>query len=528
MISGLRAGLRAGFELAESSLDRLFGPALNPFAQLGAIGFFLYWIVGASGLYLFAVFDTGLKDAFASVEWFTRDHWYHAGVMRSLHRYASDLMVVMMMLHLLREFAYDRYRGVRWFSWFTGLPVIWLVFVSGITGYWLVWDKLAQYVAITSTELLDWLPIFGDPIARNFLTDGSLNSRFFTLMIFLHVAVPLILLFLMWIHIQRISRPKINPPRILAAVILIGMIVGSLIFPAVSQGPAVLSEVPSPIGIDWFYLPLYPLADIAPGTVWALLGFFTFLVATMPWLPPLRSAKVQPAAIDLEHCNGCKRCVDDCPYEALQLVPRTDGLPYTRQVAINESKCVACGICMAACPSSTPFRRTPTLATGIDLPGLPLTQLREMVHETCAKIADTSPGERILTIACSHSAGAGKADHPVVLPCVSMVPPSMIDYILSRDLADGIVLAGCAERACYNRLGVQWTKERLAGERDPYLRARVPRERVATVWTARIEGNKFKRELDDFRKALAALGPKEKKPAREKPIRAAAEKEDAQ
>ena len=264
MISSLRAVLRAGFELAESSLDKIFVPALNPFAQLGAIGFFLFWIVAVTGIYLFAVFDTGLHNAYESVEWFTRDHWYHAGVMRSLHRYASDLMVVMMFLHLLREFAYDRYRGVRWFSWFTGLPIIWMVFASGITGYWLVWDKLAQYVAITSTELLDWLPIFGEPIARNFLTDGSLNSRFFTLMIFLHVAIPLILLFIMWVHIQRISRPKINPPRLLAAIILIAMTVVSLIFPAVSQGPAVLSKVPSPVGLDWFYLPLYPLADISP------------------------------------------------------------------------------------------------------------------------------------------------------------------------------------------------------------------------------------------------------------------------
>jgi hypothetical protein len=36
---------------------------------------------------------------------------------------------------------------------------------SGITGYWLVWDKLAYYVAITTSELLDYLPIFGEPIA---------------------------------------------------------------------------------------------------------------------------------------------------------------------------------------------------------------------------------------------------------------------------------------------------------------------------------------------------------------------------
>ena len=71
------------------------------------------------------------------------------------------------------------------------------------------------------------------------------------------------------------------------------------------------------------------------------------------------------------------------------------------------------------------------------------------------------------------------------MPCVAMMPPSLIDFILSRDLADGVVVAGCPESACYNRLGVDWTEQRFAGKRDPYLRARVPRERIATVWALR-------------------------------------------
>ena len=97
-------------------------------------------------------------------------HWYHAGVMRSFHRYASDLMVLSIAIHLLREFSLDRYRGTRWFSWFTGIPLIWFLYISGITGYWLVWDSLAQYVAMVSAKLLDLVPIFGEPLARNFLT----------------------------------------------------------------------------------------------------------------------------------------------------------------------------------------------------------------------------------------------------------------------------------------------------------------------------------------------------------------------
>jgi coenzyme F420-reducing hydrogenase delta subunit len=90
-----------------------------------------------------------------------------------------------------------------------------------------------------------------------------------------------------------------------------------------------------------------------------------------------------------------------------------------------------------------------------------------------------------------------------------MMPPSLIDFVLSRNLADGVVVAGCAESACYHRLGVAWTQQRFAGERDPYLRARVPRERLATVWASALEAGRAEAEIDAFAAAIAALPPAE-------------------
>jgi len=508
VIGAVRSVLRRGFEVIERPFDRLFGPALNPLAQLGALGFFFFWIVAVSGIYLFIFFDTGIERAYGSVQHLTVDYWFHAGVMRSFHRYASDLMIVMLVVHVLREFAYDHYRGVRWFSWLTGVPLIWLLYTSGITGYWLVWDKLAHYVAIVTSELLDWLPIFGEPIARNFISTGTLTSRFFTLMVFMHVAVPLFLLFGMWIHILRISRPKVNPPRLLAAMSLLALLGVSLWKPALSQGHVDLARAPVEVGLDWFYLPLYPLTDLwGKGAVWGFLGAFFLMLALMPWLPPLRRAK--PAEVDLAHCNGCARCAEDCPYEAIRMVPRTDGMPFPAQAQVNSSLCVSCGICMGACPSSTPFRRSDSLRTGIDLPEYSLELLRARVVETAATLGRPP---RLMIVACEHGGGAGHGDGVVSLPCVAMAPPSLIDFILSRDLADGVVVAGCAESACYHRLGVAWTEQRFAGTRDPYLRARVPRERVAVIWASALATRQFERELASFRAKVAGLSPMPRRP----------------
>jgi coenzyme F420-reducing hydrogenase delta subunit len=88
-----------------------------------------------------------------------------------------------------------------------------------------------------------------------------------------------------------------------------------------------------------------------------------------------------------------------------------------------------------------------------------------------------------------------------------MAPPSLIDFILSRGHADGVCIAGCAERGCQNRLGIDWTRQRLAGERDPGLRARVPRERIETIWAGPTEAARFGREIEAFRDRLAALPP---------------------
>ncbi len=502
-MAGFRQILRRGFDRAERGLDAAFGADWNPLARLGSLGWFLFWIVAATGIYLFIFFDTGVTAAYDSIEWLTEDHWWHAGVARSLHRYASDLMVLVMLVHLLREWALDRYRGKRWFSWVTGVPVLWFVYLSGITGYWLVWDRLAQFVAVTSTELLDALGIFGEPIARNFLAPDLLSSRFFTLMVFLHIAIPLLLLVMMWVHVQRIADARTTPPRGLAAITLGALVVGALILPATSQPAADLATVPQAVGIDWLILPLYPVIDVLPaGAVWAGVLVFTVLLIGLPWLPPRREAAA--AEVFLDHCNGCARCVDDCPYSAISLVPRSDGLPFANEVVVDPDRCVACGICMGACPSSTPFRRSGDLVTGIDLPDLPLAALR--AEAIAAGQALTGPG-RVLTLACGHGAAADPAAGRLVMPCVAMAPPSLIDFILSRDLADGVAIAGCAGRDCFNRVGKTWTEDRLARRRDPFLRARVPRERLLTVWAGPTEAARLAADLAGFSGRLAALPP---------------------
>ena len=498
----MKLWLRKLFEITDKLFNQAFTPGSNPMLQLGTMGWFFYWIVIVSGIYLYIFYDPGITQAYESVHDLTHEQWYAGGIMRSLHRYASDALVIVIFLHMLREFSMDRFHGPRGFTWVFGVATLWLLYASGITGFWIIWDRLAQYIAVSTTEWLDALPLFGESIARNFLHPGALSGRFFTLFVFIHIALPLFMLLLMWIHIQRITAPRVTPPRILAFGTLAILFLMSLISPVTSQEPANLATVPSVINLDWFYMFFYPLLDVYPGLyLWAVLFFLSGLLLVLPWLT---TSQPGPAAkVDLDNCNGCGRCVSDCPYNAVSLQPRSDGLPFGKEAVVKNNLCVSCGICAGACPTATPFRRRSALVPGIELPDFSVMKLKNEILEQAKQFNGSG---RIFIFGCDHGNKIRNMKIPNVsaisLPCIGMLPPSFLDLILSKDIADGVLLAGCHENNCFHRQGINWTEQRIARKRDPYLRDRVPREKINFLRTGETGENQMKKEIDSFRTKL--------------------------
>ena len=47
--------------------------------------------------------------------------------------------------------------------------------------------------------------------------------------------------------------------------------------------------------------------------------------------------------VDVEKCNGCESCVEECPSEAINMADD--------KANINVETCVDCGACVDACPS---------------------------------------------------------------------------------------------------------------------------------------------------------------------------------
>jgi len=461
--------------------DRAFGSTHNPLRQLGTLAFLAFWLLAISGIWLYVELDTSAGGAYESIAALSRATGSPGWLMRSLHRHAADAFVVFTGLHLLRELLLGRWRNFRRFSWLTGTALLPLMAVSAIGGFWLNWDRLGQFSAIATAEWLDALPLLAHPLARNFIGAAAVGDRLFSLFVFVHLGVPLLLVFGLWFHIQRITRAAVFPPRMLALGTLGTLLLLCIVAPVQGQGPADLARAPQVLSLDWLLLFLHPLMyATSAGFTWALtLGSFAALLSLPMW--PLRAPAEPVAVVDPDNCNGCRRCFADCPYAAVTMVPHPNGRSGRQLAVVDADLCASCGICAGSCPSSTPFRSGDGLVTGIDMPQSPIGTLRRQLRDGLAASTAARP---VVVFSCAQGADAARSAAPdtLVLPliCTGQLPPSFVEYAL-RDGAAGVVVASCRDGGCAFRLGARWTAERLAGQREPHLRADVAREQVLHV-----------------------------------------------
>lgn len=502
----MREALRTGWVRLEHGFDAAFGSARNPLRHLGALGFLFFWLLALSGIYLYVVLDTSAEGAWRSIDRLSREQPVPGGVLRSQHRYAADAFVLVMLAHLLREWLFGHWSGFRRFSWLTGVPLLGFAFVCAVGGFWLNWDRLGQYSAIATAEWLDALPLFGTPLTRNFLDAAAVSDRLFSLFVFIHLGVPLLLVFGLWFHLQRLSRAAVFPPRALAWGSGATLLALALLRPVMSHAPADLAVVPGALAFDWLLLFVHPLVDAtSAGTVWALLAAVSVALFALPFVPR-RAPPLPVAVVDPANCNGCRRCFDDCPYAAVTMVPHPTRRGGRQMAEVNADLCASCGICVGACPSSTPFRGSGSVAhelvTGIDMPNAPIGALRRQLRQA---LGAAGGAPRIVVFGCDRGVPVGPLAAPDVLPfslmCTGALPPSFVEYAL-RDGAAAVLVSGCRAGGCEYRLGQRWTEARLAGTREPHLRASVPRAQVATAWGDPGDDAALRAALEQLRHSL--------------------------
>lgn len=453
----------------DAVFTRLFGWRYHPLHQTGTVAVALLVVLIVTGLYLLVFFRVGTP--WASVARIVGDP-YLGRWMRSLHRFASDAMVVAVLLHALRMFAQDRRWGPRALAWISGVGLLLFVFVSGWTGFVIVWDEFGARLAMAGARLFDALPILSEPVGRVFSGERPIPGAFFFVNLFLHVAVPLGIAAGLWVHVSRLARPVLLPPRILTWVIVGGLWALAVVAPAPLAPQADAFNLPATVPVDVFYAFWLQLVERLPS--W---GAWTGALATLAIataIPRLtrrpREGRYAPSVVDERYCTGCNQCPQDCPWDAISMVPRTDGRA-SLVARVDPSSCVSCGLCAGSC---APMGVGPAHRTG-----------RDQLHEIRALVqTGLQPGGAPITaLLCehapdSHGAALARAGARVQhVSCTGNVHTSAVELLL-RNGSAGVIIFSCPPRDCRGREGPKWLEQRLYHDREAELQPRVDKRRV--------------------------------------------------
>ncbi len=194
----------------------------------------------------------------------------------------------------------------------------------------------------------------------------------------------------------------------------------------------------------------------------------THLDSPPPASPNLSLARAPTAIVDPAKCNACETCYRDCPFDAIRMVPRSDGRNFPSVAWVDDSRCIGCGICVGSCDSSgvgPSWLTQPNERRRLDAWLAADRQNETTIIFVCAR----SGGSRIPFDPESGLSVAYPSSRIIAVPCSAWVHPLTVERALRRGARD-VVVVSCRTGGCVNREGAEWTRDRLAATREPMLR----------------------------------------------------------
>ncbi len=285
---------------------------------LGGLTLFLFGLQIATGTLLALYYKPTPDGAYDSVKFITSGVTF-GWLIRSIHHWGANLMIICMVLHVVRIFWQGAYKHRREVLWLVGAGLLMVTIGFGFTGYLLPWDQRAFWATTVGTEIAGSVPVVGDSLL-NLLRGGAdvteaTLSRFFGM----HVLVlPLLLASLLAVHLTIVhhlglANPKKAEPNgpepggklkpffpnyVLDEVIawyavLAVLVILASVLPAGLEDKANALETPPHIKPEWYFLFLYELLKMVPRLVGIVLpGIALGVLALLPFLD--RNPEVRP------------------------------------------------------------------------------------------------------------------------------------------------------------------------------------------------------------------------------------------
>ncbi len=319
-IAGLRRGL----------LDREVPDRLTWWHTLGSATLTVFVVQVVTGVVLATFYSASPDHAYDSIR-YIQTQVAGGPLLRGIHHWAASAMVVLLLAHMVRVFSMGAYKYPREANWLIGVGLLAVVMAFSFTGYLLPWDQKAYWATQVGTSIAGTTPLIGNQLVLLLRGGADLGAATLSRFYAFHVLwLPGLLVLFVFLHVAAVIRQGIAPrtkaledgaphrtsdpaypayyreayastkrggvrfyPDVIGKDMIVGTVLVALIvilaltLGAPLEAPADPTDtlyVPEP---EWYFLPLYQLLKLVPGSMESLVavGIPTALVLALVALP---------------------------------------------------------------------------------------------------------------------------------------------------------------------------------------------------------------------------------------------------
>jgi len=282
---------------------------------LGGMSLVLFSLLAATGVLLMFVYQPSPGYAYDSIVRL-RDDIFFGKLVRNIHYWSANLLIVVVVLHLVRVYLTGAYYAARQFNWVLGLALLLCVLTSNFTGYLLPWNQRSYWAVTIITGMIGYVPLIGGWLQGVIRGGPEIGPATLVNFDAAHTTLlPATIIVLMGFHFWRVRKapgvviprspeepPDEKPETVLtlpnlllrefsAALALIAFVVVlSIVFDAPLGDAANPGMSPNPAKAPWYFLGFQELL-LHFDPVFAVVVIPVFALAGLFFLPYLRYDK---------------------------------------------------------------------------------------------------------------------------------------------------------------------------------------------------------------------------------------------
>jgi quinol-cytochrome oxidoreductase complex cytochrome b subunit len=251
---------------------------------LGGLSALLMAVLAMTGVVLQNNYTPAAPQAYLDVLEINSNVWF-GELVRNLHHWSANLLIVVAVLHLIRVFATGAYRPPRELNWLIGIAMLLLTLGANFTGYLLPWDQLAFWAITVGTSIVNYVPFIGNWLGQLILGGPEVGAKTLLNFYAMHISlIPLSIFGLMMYHFWRVRKdggltlPKkmdqaeeekvervttiphlVRRELVFALAAFALLLVFAMFVPAPLEGIANPDVSPNPAKAPWYFMGLQEL-----------------------------------------------------------------------------------------------------------------------------------------------------------------------------------------------------------------------------------------------------------------------------